>query len=201
MTIKNTLIFTIILVIFAGCSNKQIEKNVQFENKIIKKDNSFKSASLEKTIQKQKNKQKNKFQYIKNEDLNLTTTKNPSNDLNKKFYSFYKQWEGVRYQLGGSSKKGIDCSAFIQKAFKEKFNLSMPRTTVLQSKVGKEITKDELVLGDLVFFKTGRSSKHVGIYIEDGKFMHASTKYGVTISELDNVYFKNKYWKAQRIID
>lgn len=201
MTIKSTLFFTIILLIFAGCSNKQIEKNVQLENKIIKKDNSFKSASLENTIQKQKNKQKNKFQYIKNEDLNLSTKKNPNNDLNKKFYSFYKQWEGVRYQLGGSSKKGIDCSAFIQKAFKEKFNLSMPRTTVLQSKVGKEITKDELVLGDLVFFKTGRSSKHVGIYIEDGKFMHASTKYGVTISELDNVYFKNKYWKAQRIID
>lgn len=197
MTIKSTLFFTIILLIFAGCSNKQIEKSVQLENKIIKKDNSFKSASLENTIQKQKN----KFQYVKNEDLNLNTTKNPSKDLNKKFYSFYKQWEGVRYQLGGSSKKGIDCSAFIQKAFKEKFNLSMPRTTVLQSKVGKEITKDELVLGDLVFFKTGRSSKHVGIYIEDGKFMHASTKYGVTISELDNVYFKNKYWKAQRIID
>ena len=197
MTIKSTLFFTIILLIFAGCSNKQIEKNVQLENKIIKKDNSFKSASLENTIQKQKN----KFQYVKNENLNLNTTKNPSKDLNKKFYSFYKQWEGVRYQLGGSSKKGIDCSAFIQKAFKEKFNLSMPRTTVLQSKVGKEITKDELVLGDLVFFKTGRSSKHVGIYIEDGKFMHASTKYGVTISELDNVYFKNKYWKAQRIID
>ena len=76
----------------------------------------------------------------------------------------------------------------------------MPRTTTLQSEVGKEIDKNELRSGDLVFFKTGEIN-HVGIYLEDGMFIHASTKIGVTISELDNSYFSKSYWKAQRVID
>lgn len=120
--------------------------------------------------------------------------------LNNELFDFYSQWEGVRYKLGGSNKSGIDCSGFIQKAFKEKFDLEMPRTTVSQSKIGKEIDKNELEVGDLVFFKTGRTN-HVGIYIDNGKFMHASTKIGVTISDLQNEYFKKSYWKAQRVID
>ena len=78
--------------------------------------------------------------------------------------------------------------------------MSMPRTTTMQSQVGKKIDKSELKSGDLVFFKTGDIG-HVGIYLENGMFIHASTKTGVTISELDNSYFSKSYWKAQRVID
>ena len=102
------------------------------------------------------------------------------------------------YLWGGKTPFGIDCSGFVQKALKEKFNLTLPRSTGEQARIGKPIKKSELQMGDLVFFKTGRTN-HVGIYIEDGKFMHASTKIGVTISELESDYFAKNYWKAQRV--
>lgn len=120
--------------------------------------------------------------------------------INEGLFSVYNQWKGTRYKLGGTSKSGIDCSGFVQKVLQQGFGLSMPRDTVSLSKVGTSVKKNELKMGDLVFFKTKRNN-HVGIYLENGKFMHASTKIGVTISELDSDYFRNNYWKAQRIFE
>jgi len=122
-----------------------------------------------------------------------------SENVKDKLFSFYDEWKGVKYKFGGYSKSGIDCSAFVQKALKEHFNLQLPRSTTFQVKVGQTIEKDDLQIGDLVFFKTGKTN-HVGIYIEDGKFMHTSRKYGVTISHLDNVYFQKRYWTAKRVL-
>ena len=135
--------------------------------------------------------------------LEKTILENQSDKIyiNKSLNAFYKEWEGVKYKYGGNSKKGIDCSAFIQKAYKQTLDIKIPRTTILQSKVGKKVSKSQLQYGDLVFFKTGRNSRHVGIYIEDGKFMHASSSKGVTISKLENIYFNKHYWKSTRIIN
>ncbi|WP_292990191.1 NlpC/P60 family protein [Nitrosomonas sp.] len=116
-----------------------------------------------------------------------------------KLYYQHKKWEGVRYQLGGLSKKGIDCSGFVHLTYKSKLGMYLPRTTRQQSRLGKEIYRHELKAGDLVFFRTGPTSKHVGIYIEKNKFLHVSQKKGVTISLLDNVYWKAKYWKSVRV--
>lgn len=125
----------------------------------------------------------------------------PTNHISKVLMSQYKEWKGVRYKYGGNSKKGIDCSAFIQKTFKSKLNIQIPRTTWYQSKVGKKVAKNQAKTGDLVFFKTGRKSRHVGIYLEDGKFLHVSQKKGVIISTLENVYFKKHFWKVQRVLE
>ncbi|MAD42219.1 MAG: peptidase P60 [Arcobacter sp.] len=171
MKIQKIILFALLIFLFIGCSKKDPEP--------IQTNLPYASASLQKTIIQKKQVKINK---------------------NKKFSKFYKEWKGVRYKFGGNSKNGIDCSAFIQKAYKKTHNIKIPRTTILQSKKGKRIKKSELKLGDLVFFKTGRNSRHVGIYIENGKFMHASTKKGVTISRLDNVYFSKHYWKSQRIL-
>ncbi|CAM3837313.1 NlpC/P60 family protein [Arcobacter cloacae] len=197
MNFKN--IFTMFIfttLFFTGCSYKSSEE-------VVDMSSYNKNKNLEHTPYKniQKNTkiaktQKSDF-FKKYTNQNYTSKKQV---LNNELFDFYSQWEGVRYKLGGSNKSGIDCSGFIQKAFKEKFDLEMPRTTVSQSKIGKEIDKNELEVGDLVFFKTGRTN-HVGIYIDNGKFMHASTKIGVTISDLQNEYFKKSYWKAQRVID
>lgn len=67
--------------------------------------------------------------------------------------SQYDEWKGVRYRYGGNSKKGIDCSAFIQRTFKTKLNKKIPRTTYYQSRVGKKVSKSEAKVGDLVFLK------------------------------------------------
>lgn len=206
MNFKNLFIFILTIYLFTGCSNKNLVENVDMSNK--NSNSTFRSASLEKTMNKKdstyskykKLKQKTQAKNNTFEDYANSDDFTSKNILNEELYDFYSQWEGVRYKLGGDSKSGIDCSAFIRKAFEEKFDLEMPRTTELQSEVGKEISKDELEVGDLVFFRTGRS-RHVGIYIEDGKFMHASTSSGVTISDLGNSYFNKNYWKAQRIIN
>jgi len=126
---------------------------------------------------------------------NLSNT----NEVKNKIYSQYKQWGGVQYQLGGLSKKGIDCSGLVYLTYDEKLGMKIPRSTELQSKTGKEIKRSDLRAGDLVFFKTSIKVRHVGIYIEDGKFFHASTSKGVMISNLNDYYWKDKYWHARRM--
>lgn len=114
-------------------------------------------------------------------------------------YSHYNEWQGVRYQYGGLSQRGIDCSGFVHLTFKSKLGTHLPRTTWMQAKIGREVKKNELRTGDLVFFRTGKASNHVGIYLEGNKFLHVSQKKGVTISRLDHIYWKSNYWKSVRI--
>jgi cell wall-associated NlpC family hydrolase len=89
----------------------------------------------------------------------------------------------------------------VQRTFKDKLNIQIPRTTALQSEFGEEVSIEDLKMGDLVFFKTGFKVRHVGIYLEGGKFLHASTKRGVTISRLDNPYYEKHFWKVIRVLD
>jgi probable lipoprotein NlpC len=110
-------------------------------------------------------------------------------------------WRGTPYRYGGSTRRGVDCSAFVMMTFRDKFDLQLPRETTQQSKIGTEIDKDDLLPGDLVFFKTGSGGNglHVGIYDTDNQFIHASTSQGVTRSSLDNVYWRKNFWQARRI--
>lgn len=112
-----------------------------------------------------------------------------------------REWKGTRYRLGGMSKQGIDCSGFTQLTFRELFGIRLPRTTVEQAKSGKQIPKSELRTGDLVFFKTGRgpNGRHVGIYVKNGQFLHASTKGGVIYSDLSSPYWSKTFWQARRL--
>ncbi len=119
--------------------------------------------------------------------------------LRKILYSHYNEWQGVRYEYGGLSRRGIDCSGFVHLTFKSKLGKNLPRTARMQAKIGQEVRRNDLRAGDLVFFRTGKSSNHVGIYLENNKFLHASQKKGVTISRLDQVYWRSNYWKSVRI--
>lgn len=112
-----------------------------------------------------------------------------------------REWHGTRYRLGGTTKKGVDCSGFMQLTFRELFGIMLPRTTSEQAKTGRQISKDELRTGDLVFFKTGRgpNGKHVGVYVKDGQFLHASTKGGVIYSDLSSPYWSRTFWQARRL--
>ncbi|HFZ8996036.1 TPA: NlpC/P60 family protein [Citrobacter freundii] len=112
-----------------------------------------------------------------------------------------RSWHGTPYRYGGMSHRGVDCSGFVLLTMRDRFHLQLPRETRQQSKIGTEIDKDELLPGDLVFFKTGagESGLHVGIYDTDNQFIHASTSQGVTRSSLDNVYWRKKFWQARRI--
>lgn len=122
-----------------------------------------------------------------------------SSSVKNQLLAQYQKWQGVRYKLGGLSRRGIDCSGFVMQVFKSQFGIKLPRTTRQQVYAGKSISQSALKAGDLVFFKTGVTSRHVGIYLDQGKFMHASSSKGVTISRLNNVYWRSHYWKSVRI--
>lgn len=111
----------------------------------------------------------------------------------------YDDWRGTPYRYGGQSTKGVDCSAFVQLTFRNRLGHQLPRTTRTQIKTGAQVAKSELRVGDIVFFKVARNTLHNGVYLGDAKFMHASTSKGVTISDLNNVYWKKTYLTARRI--
>lgn len=112
----------------------------------------------------------------------------------------YREWQGTPYRLGGTNKRGIDCSAFTQIAMYDVYRLDLPRTTSQLVNKGKKVSRSNASYGDLVFFKTGSRTRHVGIYIGNNQFMHASTSKGVIISSLSNSYWKSKFWQIRRVI-
>lgn len=106
---------------------------------------------------------------------------------------------GTPYRLGGSSLRGIDCSAFVHKIY-QIFDIELPRNARAQSKVGVSVDREELLEGDLVFFHTRRSLGHVGIYIGNNEFVHASsTKKIIRIDSMDTPYFQKRFQRAVRI--
>ncbi len=110
-----------------------------------------------------------------------------------------KTFLGVPYQLGGSTLKGIDCSAFVKKIY-EIFSIELPRTTREQFSIGKKIGKEQLEEGDLVFFRRRGSISHVGIYIGDNQFVHASShNRQVKIDYLDTPYYSQRFLRGVRV--
>jgi probable lipoprotein NlpC len=112
-------------------------------------------------------------------------------------------WLGAPYKYGGNTKRGTDCSGFVSSVYMEKESVSVPRTTKDGFKNGKSVNKGSLVVGDLVFFSkpgNGNNVHHVGIYVGEGNFMHASTSLGVTITPLDDNHWKSLYLGARRYL-
>lgn len=118
----------------------------------------------------------------------------------KKLYAQYNAWRGTPYKYGGLSLTGVDCSGFIYKSYRSVFNITLPRSTKGQINKGQRVYINELRAGDLIFFKTGHKTRHVGIYVENGKFMHASTSRGVTLSNVKRGYWREHYWQARRLL-
>jgi LysM repeat protein len=118
------------------------------------------------------------------------------------FVRVVKTFLGVPYRLGGSTLKGLDCSAFVKKIF-EIFNVQLPRTVREQSNIGKKIERGELEEGDIIFFKTHRANNaHVGIYIGNNEFVHASYRSKeVRVDSLDTYYFDRRFIKGVRVIE
>lgn len=116
---------------------------------------------------------------------------------NQKINKVYRQWAGTHYRMGGTGSGGIDCSAFVQKAMSGAFGLDLPRSTSEQRYEGHSISKSDLRPGDLVFF---RKNHHVGVYIGNGLFVHASTSQGVTTSSLSESYWARNYTQSRRVL-
>jgi len=130
---------------------------------------------------------------------NFRENSEATQDKAKQIIDTAKGFIGVPYKFGGTTPKGFDCSGFIQYVF-DKRKITLPRSADSQYKVGKSIVQKNLQQGDLVFFNTyEKGASHCGIYLEQGKFIHASS-HGVMISRLDESYWKTRYLGARRVI-
>lgn len=119
---------------------------------------------------------------------------------NMKLFHFVYDWIGTPYRFGGSSRKGIDCSAFTKELYSEVFNLDIKRNSRDIFSMVSPVSKDELKEGDLVFFKIhSRRISHIGIYLGNNRFAHASSR-GVAISSLDDNYYSRYFYKGGRLL-
>ena len=114
------------------------------------------------------------------------------------FEQAFQHWKGTPHRLGGLDKSGIDCSGLVYRVYQE-LGTKVPRTTATQIEQSYAIQQSALQPGDLVFFKfIGKKYRHVGIYLGNGDFMHASTSKGVIISNLSG-YWQQHFWMARRL--
>jgi cell wall-associated NlpC family hydrolase len=134
------------------------------------------------------------FRKEKNEDIKPLDQSKMMREISK--------FMGVPYVHGGAGLDGMDCSGYTMVVYKNSIGKSLPRSSAEQSKLGKPVVLSELKFGDLIFFNTtGESASHVGIYLGDDLFAHASVTFGVTISSLQSSYFAKRFETARRIIN
>ena len=119
--------------------------------------------------------------------------------VNARLLESVDEWYGTRYRMGGTTKSGIDCSAFTQAIYLSTFGVALPRTAREQYRNARIISATELKEGDLVFFNTRGGVSHVGVYLQNNKFVHASSSLGVTVSDMFDPYYLRHYIGAGRI--
>ncbi|MDW8846931.1 bifunctional murein DD-endopeptidase/murein LD-carboxypeptidase [Erwinia sp. P7711] len=164
--------------VLSACSSTNTSNNAQTDTHAVKGQNGFLLQASQDEFE----------QMVQNVDIK------------SRLMDQYADWKGVRYRLGGTSKRGIDCSAFVQTTFREQFGLDLPRSTYEQEDSGKSINRGKLRPGDIVLFRAGSTGRHVGIYLGNDNFVHASTSSGVMISSLNDSYWKKRYREARRVL-
>ncbi len=203
---KNFLWIILILVCSCGSSSKihsSSTPTISQERKPVDKIST-------KTIVISENEREGSTQVIyKNQNLVESTLFSkyaelievPVSELtNAKLYNFINEWWNTPYKYAGNSRNGIDCSGFSCLLLKTVYNKEIIRGSAEMFKVTERVKKEDLKEGDLVFFKirNGRIS-HVGVYLANNKFVHASVKYGVIISSLDHEYYKKVFASGGRL--
>lgn len=132
-----------------------------------------------------------KYAMLMNVDVEALT--------NASLYNFINDWFGTHYRMGGTTKKGIDCSAFTSLLLASVYTLTLPRTAREQYHICEHINKENLMSGDLVFFNTRGGVSHVGVYLTNGNFVHSSSSDGVKISNLHDDYYSRKFISGGRV--
>ncbi len=123
-------------------------------------------------------------------------------DQAKGLISEANKWLGTPYRYGGTSRKGVDCSGFVLQVYREALDIKLPRNSAKQFEYCSRVKPSELMAGDLVFFATSRKSSgvsHVGLYVGDGKMIHASSSKGVIVTNLSDDYYTRTFVGAGRV--
>jgi lipoprotein Spr len=189
--IKTIPVFLIAIFVW-GCKSTSVslrygKKDAGYKGKTIY-DDLFKAAYEEKNVDLAKTKA----------DLDKLSLKG---DAQIKFQAEIERFMGTPYKFGGTDLSGVDCSGFVLKVFQNGLNIKLPHSAAAQSQLGQGVPTTNLGYGDLVFFSNHpRKITHVGIYLGQGQFVHASTSSGVIKSRLDETYYNNHYIRSRRLV-
>ncbi len=125
---------------------------------------------------------------------------NPDDIKNVKLYKFIDDWYGAPYKYGGKAKTGVDCSGFVSQLMANVYGKTVSGSSASIHKASEKVNKKNLQEGDLVFFKISSDQvSHIGVYLQNNRFVHASTKRGVVINSLQEEYYTKYYFAGGRI--
>jgi lipoprotein Spr len=203
----NTLLhafITIIAVIVIGCSGSR--DLTREESERLKKDATGNNNSEEivstSTLKEKASINKSNLETISSTIADFMSTYNLQETASRDEVMFKViEYLNTPYLWGGTTKRGIDCSAFVQTVMYQALGVMIPRTSYEQSHVGTPVERNELKFGDLVFFDTMRKGRttHVGIYLSDDFFVHSGSKTGVIVASLNTDFYARTYLGAKRV--
>jgi murein DD-endopeptidase / murein LD-carboxypeptidase len=194
---KKLLFFLLPVLIFTACFSGKNRQSKKYAASII----TYHKPDTAKATKKISAEQYHDLKVEFGKRLSVS----PDSILNGDLYAFIKQWLGTPYLWGGSNEYGIDCSAFVQRLYQQVYNINVPRTSIEQfytKRVELYSNTKYLTEGDLVFFKTlinSNSVTHVGFYLHNGYFVNASSAKGVSLGNLNDYYWRNKYVACGRL--
>ena len=162
-----------------------------------KKESTEKPATKSVAAEEKKEPKQEEIEIKKPIEEIKVETKNISD---KTLVNFISDWYGVTYRYGGADKHGIDCSHFAAKLYADVYNKKIAGAANTIEPLTSTVKTTDMQEGDLVFFKIQQNKvSHVGVYIGNNKFVHASTKLGVIISDLNEPYYKKYFYKAGKL--
>ena len=226
--LKQATLYSIMIVLLASCASLKtaftgnqgtastnnstsVKKETKFLDQIdmpVKSSKGVKEKEQEKSIAKKETSTTRNSTHRESDAENLSALQikyavllsTPAEDVkNTKMFEFIDDWYGTPYHLGGTTKKGVDCSAFSQFLFASVYGLSIPRTAREQYNLTSRISRTQLTEGDLIFFNTRGGISHVGVYLQNNKFVHASTSGGVMISDIFDEYWVRRFVGVGRL--
>jgi len=177
----------------------QIEMPVE-SSKGVKEKEPGKPAGKKETVRSNSHRESNAESLSALQVKYAVLLSTPAEEVkNTKMFEFIDDWYGTPYRLGGTTKKGVDCSAFSQFLFASVYGLGIPRTAREQYDLTYRISRTELKEGDLIFFNTRGGISHVGVYLQNNKFVHAATSGGVMISDIFDEYWVRRFVGVGRL--
>ena len=226
--LKQATLYSIMIVLLASCAGLKtaftgnkgtastsnstaVKKETKFLDQIdvpVESSKTVKETGADKPTAKKETVRNSSHRESNAENLSALQVKyavilsTPAEEVkNIKMFEFIDDWYGTPYRLGGTTKKGVDCSAFSQFLFASVYGLSIPRTAKDQYNLTSRISRTQLNEGDLIFFNTRGGISHVGVYLQNNKFVHASTSGGVMISDIFDEYWAKKFVGVGRLKD
>jgi cell wall-associated NlpC family hydrolase len=205
------------IIAYSGCAPASNSVRYNEREKKEEKKSPVRYSSEDKTVKNNSDTTIKRLDYTDDEDLplennhidisslvkkNNTSENGEFTTVKEKILMDIMRYLNTPYKFGGTSKSGIDCSAFTQTVFNDCTSIKLLRTAQDQYTEGTPVENvDDLKFGDLVFFDTRRSIRpgHVGIYLGDDLFAHASSRQGVTVSSIDQEYYSKRFMGGRRI--